>query len=76
MDVLPIEVGDDLEEGAEEALVETVDEDDAGDEAAAELRTQHAQPPDGLSEERRSAAVGRRRRDGGGGDGHWGCGQY
>lgn len=46
--VLPIEVGDDLEEGAEEALVKAMDEDDASDEAAAELLAQHAQPPDGL----------------------------
>lgn len=51
LDVLPVEVGDDLEEGVGEALAEAVDEGDSEDEGGVELFAEHLEPLEWLEEE-------------------------
>lgn len=48
LDVFPVIVGDDPEERPGEALVQAVDEDNAGHEGRRDLRREHLEPPERL----------------------------
>lgn len=44
LNVLPVVVGGDAEEGGGEAVAEAVDDDDSGDEGGGEVVGEHAEP--------------------------------
>lgn len=58
LNIFPVEVGDDLEEGVGEALAEAVDEGDAEDEGGVELLAEHLEPLEWLDEEGKRCGFG------------------